>query len=74
MNQTHHRPETPGYAQGAREPHTRAAAYRKSHVPEGRTHAQTIGATDRDEGRKPLGKNPLCTGGVPTEETTDLQV
>ena len=42
-------------------------------MPEGRARAQTMAATDRDEGRKPLGKNPLRTGGVPAEETTDLQ-
>jgi hypothetical protein len=72
MDQTHNRPKTPWYAQGAREPHPRAAANRNAHVPEGRTHAPTVAATDRDEGGKPLGKNPLWTGGVPTEETTDL--
>ena len=74
MDQTHDRPITPRYAQGAREPRARTAAHREAHVPEGRTHAQTVAATDRDEGRKPLGKNPLRTGGVPTEETADLQV
>jgi hypothetical protein len=73
MDQTHNRPETPWYAQCAREPRTRAAAHRLAHVPEGRTHAQTMAATDRDEGRKPLGKNPPRTGGLPAEETTDLQ-
>jgi hypothetical protein len=72
MDQPHHRPKTPWYAQCVREPHTRAAAHRKAHVPDGRTHAPTVAATDRDEGRKPLGKNPLGTAGVPTEETADL--
>src|SRR5919108_2663431 len=38
------------------------------------THAQTMAATDQDEGRKPLGKNPPRTGGVPAAETTDLQM
>jgi hypothetical protein len=74
MNQTDKRPVTPREAQGAREPPTRAAAHRQAHVPEGRPHAPTVAATDRDEGRKPLGKNPLWTGRLPTEETADLQV
>jgi hypothetical protein len=74
MDQTHNRPKTPWYAQCAREPHPRAAPNRNAHVPEGRTHAQTVVATDRNEGRKPLGTNPLWTGGVPTEETADLEV
>jgi hypothetical protein len=74
MDQTHNRPVTPRHTQGAREPHPRTAANRYAHVPEGRTHAPTVAATDRDEGRKPLGKNPLWTGSVPTEETADLQV
>ncbi len=32
-----------------------------------------MAATDRDEGRKPLGKHPLRTAGVPAEDTTALQ-
>jgi hypothetical protein len=52
MDQTHNRPKTPWYAQCARELHPRAAANRDAHVPEGRTHAQTMTATDRDEGRE----------------------
>jgi hypothetical protein len=74
LDQTHHRPETPWDTQAAREPCTRAAAHREAHVPEGRVHAPTMAVTDRDEGRKPLGKNSLRTGGVPAEETTDLQM
>jgi hypothetical protein len=73
MDQPHHRPATPWHAQYACEPRTREAANRYAHVPEGRTHAQTMATTDRDEGRKPLGKNPLWTGGVPAEEATGLQ-
>jgi hypothetical protein len=65
MDQTHNRPVTPWDAQGACKPLTR---------PEGRIHAQTVPATDRDKGRESLGKNPPRTGRVPAEETTDLQV
>lgn len=54
--------------QCAREPYPCAAAHRNAHVPEGRTHTQTMAATDRDEGRKPLGNNPLWTGGMPTKK------
>jgi hypothetical protein len=72
VDQAHNRPVTPWDAQGAREPHSRTATHRQAHVPEGRTHAQAVAATDRDEGGKPLGKDPLWTGGVPTEETPDL--
>jgi len=58
MDQTHNRPETPWYAPGSRKPHTRVAAHRYAHLTEGRLYAQTMAATDRDEGWKPLGKNP----------------
>ena len=73
-DRAHHRPVTPWEAQCAREPHPRTAAHRQAHVPEGRPHAQAVAAPDRDQGGKPLGKNPLWTGGVPTEATADLQV
>jgi hypothetical protein len=72
VDQAHNRPVTPLDAQGAREPHSRTAANRQAHVPEGRTHAQAVAATNRDEGGKPLGKDPLWTGRVPTEETANL--
>jgi hypothetical protein len=73
MDPTHTRPKTPWYAQCAGEPHPRAAANRQAPVPENRRHPQTMAAMDRDEGRKLLGKNPLWTGGVPTEEPADLE-
>jgi hypothetical protein len=74
MDQTHHRPKTPWHAQGVCEPHPRAAAHRNTHVPEGRTHAQTMAAIDGDEGRKALSKHPPQTGGVSAEKAPDLQI
>jgi release factor family 7 len=38
------------------------------------TWAWAVAATDRDEGRKPLGKHTPQTGCVPAEEATDLQM
>jgi hypothetical protein len=74
MDQTQNCPTTPWHAQYAREPRTGTPANRYAHVPEGCTHAQTVAAPDRDEGRKPFGKNPPRTDRVPTEEATDLQM
>jgi hypothetical protein len=74
MDRTHDRVATPWRAQYVRERRTRAAAHRDGHVPEGRTHAQAVATTDRDQGRKPLGKNTPRTGGVPAEEATNLQM
>jgi hypothetical protein len=33
-----------------------------------------VAATDRDEGRKPFGKNPPQTGRMPAEKAADLQM
>jgi hypothetical protein len=74
MDQPHHRPVTPREAQHLREPCAGTAAHREAHLAEGRTHAQTVAPPDRDEGRKPLGKNPPRTGRVPTAEAPDLQM
>jgi hypothetical protein len=73
MAEAQDRPATPWHAQGVPEPRPRTAAHRETPVPERRTHAPTVAATDRDAGWTPLRTNPPPPGGVPAEDATDLQ-
>ena len=74
MDETHNGPVTPREAQRLCEPCAGTAAHREAHLTESRTHAQTVAPTDRNKGRKPLGKNPPQTGGVPADEATDMEM
>jgi hypothetical protein len=73
MDDTPDRPATSREAPRVCEPRASTTTHREAHAASGRTHADTMTATEGDEARKPLGENAPWTRRPSAEEATPLQ-